>query len=61
VNDMGDLSWYLRWCAFERVKVEGVMKMIRWLKHFDIQCETQTPTFVEFDLEPKRSDEKEDD
>ena len=63
VNEMGDLSWYLG-CAFERDKMEGVMKMTQTaLVHslvdgFDIQYEIQTPASEEFDLEPKRIHEK---
>ena len=65
VNDMGDLSWYLG-CAFEREKMEGVMKMTQTsfvdspVDRFDIQHKTQTPTSVGFDLGPKRIHEKED-
>ena len=63
VNDMGDLSWYLG-CAFERDKMEGVMKMTRTafvdslVYCFDIQYKTQTLASVEFDLGPKRIHEK---
>ena len=52
---MGDLSWYFG-CAFERDKMEGVMKMTQTacvsslVDRFDIQCETQTPASVEFDF-----------
>ena len=66
VNDMGDMSWYLG-CAFERDKIEGVMKMTQTafvdslVDRFDIQYETQTPASVEFDLGPKRIHEKEGD
>ena len=63
MNDMGGLSWYLG-CAFERDKMEGVMKMTQVAyvdslnDRFDIQYETQTPAFVQFDLKPKRVHEK---
>ena len=66
VSDVGDLSWYLG-CAFERDKMEGVMKMTKTafvdllVDRFDIQYETQTPASVEFDLGPKRIHEKEGD
>ena len=66
VNDMGNLSRYLG-CAFERDKMEGVMKMRQTafvnslVDRFDIQYETQTPASVEFDLGPKRIHEKEGD
>ena len=66
VNDIGDLFWYLK-CAFERDKMEGVMKMTRTafvdslVDHFDMQYEPQTPASVEFDLGPKRIHEKEGD
>ena len=64
MNDIGDLSWYLG-CAFERDKMEDVMKMTQTalvdllVDRYDIQCETQTPASVEFDLGPKRIHEKE--
>ena len=60
---MGDLSWYLG-CAFERDKMEGVMKMTQTafgdslVERFNIQYETQTPASVQFDLGPKRIHEK---
>ena len=63
VSDMGDLSWYLG-CVFERDRMEGVVKMTQTafvdslVDRFDIQYETQTPAFVEFDLGPKRIHEK---
>ena len=63
VNYMGDLSWYFG-CAFERDRMEGVMKMTQTafvdslVGRFDIQYETQTPASVEFDLGPKRIHEK---
>ena len=63
VNDMSDLSWYLG-CAFERDKMEGVMKMTQTafvdslVNRFHIQHETQAPAAVEFDLGPKRTHEK---
>ena len=63
VNDMGELSWFLG-CAFERVRMEGVMKMTQaafvdsLVNRFDIQYETQTPASVEFDLVPIRTHEK---
>ena len=66
VSDMGDLSWYLG-CAFERDRMEGVMKMTQTafvdslVDRFDIQDETQTPASVEFDLGPKMIHEKEGD
>ena len=58
VNDMGDLSLYLG-CAFERDKMEGVIKMTQTafvdsLVGRLIYSETQNPTSVEFDLGPKR-------
>ena len=64
MNDMGDLSWYLG-CAFERDKMEGVMKITQTVSvdslvgRFNIQSETQAPASVEFDLRPKRTHEKE--
>ena len=64
VNDMGDLSWYPG-CAFERDKMEGVMKMMQTafvdslVDRFDIQYETQTPASVELDLGTKKIYEKE--
>ena len=63
MNGMGDLSWYLG-CAFERDKMEGVMKMTQTafvdllVDRFDIQYEVQTPASVEFDFGPKRIHEK---
>ena len=60
---MFDLSWYLG-CAFERDKMEGVMKMTQTafvdslVNRFHIQHETQAPAAVEFDLGPKRTHEK---
>ena len=66
VNDMGDLSWYLV-SAFERDKMEGVVKMTQTafvdslVDCFNIQYETQSPASVEFDLGPKRTDEKDGD
>ena len=66
VNDMGDLFWYLR-CAFERDKMKGVLKMTQTafvdslIDRFDIQYETQTPAYVEFDLGPERNHEKDGD
>ena len=66
MNDMGNLSWYLG-CAFEREKMEGVMKMTQIafvelvVERFDIQYETQSPASVEFDLGRKRIQEKEGD
>ena len=55
VNYTGDLSWYFG-CAFERDRMEGVMKMTHTaimdslVGRFDTQYETQTPASVEFDL-----------
>ena len=66
MNGMDDLSCYLG-CAFEREKMEGVMKMTQTafvdlvVDRFDIQYETQPPAFVEFDLGSKRIQEKEGD
>ena len=66
VDDMGDLSWYLG-CAFERDRMDGVMKMTQTafvdslVVRFDIQYESQTPASVEIDLRPKRIHEKEGD
>ena len=66
VNDMGDLSWYLG-CAFERDKAKGVVKMTQTafvdslVERFDIKYESQIPASIEFDLGPKRSDEKDGD
>ena len=63
VNYMGDLSWYFG-CAFERDRMEGVMKMTQTafmdslVGRFDTQYETQTPASVELDLGPKRIHEK---
>ena len=63
VNDMGDLSWYLG-CAFERAKMEGVLKMTQTafvdslVNRFHIQYETQAPAAVELDLGPKRTRKK---
>ena len=64
VNDMGDVTWYLG-CAFDRDRVEGVVKMTQTalfvdslVDRFDIQIETQTPASVKFDLGPKRIHEK---
>ena len=63
MNNMGDLACNLR-CAFERDNMEGVMKMTRavfvdlLVDRFDIQYETQAPTSVTFDPEPKRIYEK---
>ena len=63
VNDMGELYWYLG-CAFERDRMEGVMKMTQTafkdslVNRSDIQYETQTPASVEFDLGPIRTHEK---
>ena len=60
---MSDLSWHLGY-AFGRDKMEGVMKMTQTafvdslVDRSDIQCETQTPASVEFDLGPKRIHEK---
>ena len=48
VNGMDDLSWYLG-CAFERDKMEGVMKITQTtfvdslVDRFDTQYENQTP------------------
>ena len=66
MSDMDDLSWYLG-CDFERDRMDGVMKMTQkafvdsLVARLDIQCETQTPASVEFDLGPKRIHEKEGD
>ena len=66
MNELGDLSWYFG-CAFERDKMEGVMKMTQTtfvdllVDRFDIQYKTQTSASVEFDLEPKKTHKKEDD
>ena len=63
MNDMSDLSWYLG-CAFERGKMEGVMKMTQTafvdslVNRSDIQYGTQTPAAVELDLGPKTTHEK---
>ena len=63
---MGNLSWYLG-CAFEREKMEGVMKMTQIafveliVDRFDVQYETQSPASVEFDLGRKRIQEEEGD
>ena len=60
---MGDISWYLE-CAFERDRMEGVMKMMQTafvdslVDRFDVQYETQTPASVEFDLGPQITHEK---
>ena len=64
VSDMDYLSWYLG-CAFERDRMEGVMKMTQTafvdslVDCFDVQYETQTPASVEFDLGSKMTHEKE--
>ena len=61
---MGDLSWYLG-CVCDSDKMEGAVKITptafvdSLVDHFGIQHETQTPASVEFDLGPKRTDEKE--
>ena len=66
VNDTSDLSWYLG-CAFERDKAKGVVKMTQTafvdslVERFDIKYESQIPASIEFDLGPKRSDEKDGD
>ncbi|CAN0412556.1 unnamed protein product, partial [Ascophyllum nodosum] len=66
VSDMGDLSWCLG-CAFERDRMEGVMKMTQTafvdslVDRFDLQYETQTPASVEFGLGQMIIHEKEGD
>ena len=63
---MGDLSWYLG-CAFERDKMEGVMKMTQTAfgdslaDRFDIQYGTQTFASVQFDLGPRMIHKKRSD
>ena len=64
VSDMGDPSCCL-WCAFERDRMEGVMKMTQTafvdslVDRFDVRYETQTPASVEFDLGSKMTHEEE--
>ena len=68
MNDTGNLSWYLG-CAFDRDKMEGVVKMTQTVvlfvdslvDRFDLHYKTQTPASVEFGLGSKRIDEKEGD
>ena len=66
VNNIGGQSWYLE-CAFERDKMEGVVKMTQTafvdslVDRFGIQYEAQTPASVEFDLGPQKNDEKKGD
>ena len=63
-NNMCDLYWFPA-CAFEREKMEGVIKMTQTalvdllVGHFDIRYKTPTTVSVEFHLEPKRIYEKE--
>ena len=64
MNDMNDLSWYFR-CTFESDTAKGAVKMTQTavvdslVEDFNKHCVTQTHGFIEFDLGPKRSDEKE--
>ena len=66
MNNMGKLSWYLG-CTFKRGGAKGVVKMTKTafveslIDHFDIQFETETPAYVEYDLGPNRFDRNESD
>ena len=66
MNNIVDLSWYFG-CAFGHDKAKGVVKIAQTafvdplVERFDVQYASQTPAPVEFDLGPKRSDDKESD
>ena len=62
MNGMGNLSWYLG-CAFERDEAKDVVKMTPTsfveplADRLDVQFETETPAFIEYDLRLKTNDE----